>query len=232
MGSTARVRLILLPSPLLGPAVWEPVAGVLTDRGYDPVVPALPEAIATPADVVEAFVAGTPDEPCVLVPHSNAGLYVAAVAAERPAEGVAFVDARLPEGHASVSAEPEFRAYLEGLVDADGLLPPWTRWWPEADVGVLFPDAGTRDRVEAEQRRLPMGYFDETVPSPAGWEALPAAYLAFGETYARERALARERGWPVETLAGEHLHQLVEPGEVADSVVRLLRRTGVLPMEN
>ena len=45
-------------------------------------------------------------------------------------------------------------------------------------------------------------------------------------------ALAGERGWPVEALAGEHLHQLVDPGAVADSVVRLLRRSGVLPMEN
>jgi pimeloyl-ACP methyl ester carboxylesterase len=226
------VRLILLPSPLLGPSVWAPVAETLRGQGYDVSVPGLPDRIENPADVLDAFVAGTPDEPCVLVPHSNAGLYAAALAAERPVEGLVFVDARLPEGHATATAEPTFRAYLEGLVDPNGLLPPWTRWWPNADVGVLFPDASTRGQVEAEQRRLPLSYFDRDVPAPPGWEALPAAYLAFGETYTEERALARERGWPVETLAGEHLHQLVDPVAVADSVVRLLRQAGVLPMEN
>ena len=47
------------------------------------------------------------------------------------------------------------------------------------------------------------------MPTPPGWERLPAAYLAFGDTYADERAEAVRRGWPVETLPGLHLHQLV-----------------------
>jgi len=34
------VRLVLLPSPLLGPAVWQPVARELGTRGWEVVVPA------------------------------------------------------------------------------------------------------------------------------------------------------------------------------------------------
>jgi hypothetical protein len=48
-----------------------------------------------------------------------------------------------------------------------------------------------------------------------------AAYLGFGDTYAEEQALARARGWPVETRDGRHLHQLVDPVGVADLLVRL-----------
>lgn len=27
------------------------------------------------------------------------------------------------------------------MADDDGLLPPWTRWWPEEDLAVVLPDA-------------------------------------------------------------------------------------------
>jgi hypothetical protein len=32
------------------------------------------------------------------------------------------------------------------IPDADGLLPVWARWWDDADVALLFPDAQTRAR--------------------------------------------------------------------------------------
>jgi hypothetical protein len=197
------------------------VAEILRRRGYDVVVPALPGRIATPADVVAGFLDAVPDVAgTVLVPHSNAGLYVGTLAAERSVEGIVFVDAGLPsEGPATPTAPPEFREFLRGLADADGLLPPWTGWWP--DTRVLFPDDDTRAAVEAEQRRLPLAYFDAEVPSPSGWESRRPAYLAFGQTYAEELDTARRRGWPTAVLAGEHLHVLVDPVSVADSVVRL-----------
>ena len=170
-----------------------------------------------------------PGEPVVLVPHSNAGLYAAALAAARPVQAVVFVDAGLPSAApATPTAPPGFRARLAGLAGDDGRLPPWTRWWPDQDLSQLFPDEDSRAAVEAEQRRLPLSYFDAEVPSPAGWERLPAAYLGFGETYADERTEAEARGWPVETLEGLHLHQLVDPGGVADALLRLLGRLGVV----
>ncbi len=90
------------------------------------------------------------------------------------------------------------------------------------DLDDLFPDPRPRAAVEREQRRLPLSYFAADVPTPAGWERLPAAYLAFGDTYADERAEAVRRGWPTETLPGGHLHQLVDPAGVAEAVLRLL----------
>ena len=216
-------HLALLPSPLLGPAAWSPVAAALRERGVRVTEVRLPERITSPGDVLTGFVAALPDKPVVLVPHSNAGLYVAALAAEVPVQGMLFVDAGLPSLTASSPTAPGWlRARLGELVGPDGMLPPWTEWWPEADVAGLFPDPATRRAVEREQPRLPLAYFDAEVPTPAGWEQLPAAYLAFGDAYADERAEAVRRGWPVSTLRGGHLHLLVDPAGVAAALTGLL----------
>ena len=155
----------------------------------------------------------------MLVPHSNAGLYVAALAAARPVERVVFVDAGLPSAAASTpTAPPGFRQQLGGLVADDGLLPPWTRWWPGEDTDALFPDHGARAAVEREQRRLPLAYFDADVPTPAGWERLPAALPRLRGHLRRRAGRGLRRGWPTRTLPGEHLHLLVDPAGVAEAV--------------
>ena len=98
---------VLLTSPLLGPSVWAPVAEVLSGRGLDVVVPRLGE-VASPVDVLRGYLAGIPeDRPLTLVAHSNAGLYVAALAPERPVEEVVFVDAGLPEDTPWTPTAPE-----------------------------------------------------------------------------------------------------------------------------
>ena len=154
-----------------------------------------------------------PGEPVTLVPHSNAGLYVAALAAGRPVEGVVFVDAGLPSsGPTTPTAPPGFRAFLAGLAGDDGLLPPWTRWWPDEDVDALFPDdAGPGPPSSAEQRRLPLGLLRRRRAVAA---RLGAAARGVPRLRGHLRRGARRgpgRGWPVETLPGEHLHQLVDP---------------------
>lgn len=212
--------MVLLASPLLGPAVWEPVAHLLRDRGNDAMVAPSPGAVESPDEVLEVWSASLPDDPVLLVPHSNAGLYVAALCDAHDVTGLVFVDALLPgDGLTTRTAEPPFREFLTGLADDHGGLPPWTRWWP--DVGPLFPDPQTAAGVEAEQPRLPLAYFDAEVPTPGGWESLPAAYLGFGDTYAEEQAQAARRGWPSENLPGQHLHQLVDPVAATDALLRL-----------
>jgi Alpha/beta hydrolase family len=220
----AVTHLALLPSPLLGPAAWSRVAVLLRERGLRVTQVGLPERITSVEDVLTGFVAALPDsEPVVLVPHSNAGLYVAAVAARVRVRGAVYVDAGLPSLTASAPTAPAWlRERLGDLAGPDGILPPWTEWWPEADVAGLFPDPATHRAVEREQPRLPLAYFDAEVPTPAGWEQLPAAYLAFGDAYADERAEAVRRGWPVSTLRGGHLHMLVDPAGVADALTGLL----------
>jgi hypothetical protein len=220
--------LCLLPSPLLGPSCWRPVADVLSDRGW--AVAAVPRPSRAPrcaADALGAYLAAIPsDRDVVLIPHSNAGLFVPSLAVQRRVAGYVFVDAGLPSeaGSSVPMTSAGFYDMLAGKADDAGLLPPWTQWWDGEDLSGLFPDARTRDVVEREQQRLPLAYFEDSVPVPADWPAQPGAYLAFGDTYAAERAAAVARGWPVATLPGEHLHMLVDPDGVATAITELIAK--------
>lgn len=224
-------ELALLPSPLLGPAVWADVAQQLRRKGWTVVVCGTASAPHTCADALASFLDCLPAErDLVLVPHSNAGLYVPAIADERQVVANLFVDAGLPPatGRAPL-APPEFYDFLVTLADNDGVLPPWTRWWDDTDIDGLFPDDTVRDQVESEQHRLPLAYFRGSLRVPPRWDLRPCAYLAFGDTYADERRLAKDSGWPVKTLAGRHLHMLVEPLAVATAMTDLLASLGVEP---
>lgn len=145
---------------------------------------------------------------------------------QRRVVAAVFVDAVLPPDRGYVSlAPPAFLGLLREKTDGDGLLPVWTSWWDEADVVDLFPDAEMRARVEMEQQQLPLSYFEGTLPVPHGWDDIPGAYLAFGDTYATERDQAARRRWPVSTMsAAHHLHMLIDPEEVATQMVALIRR--------
>lgn len=226
------LALALLSSPLLGPAVWRPVAERLSQRGWTVIQPPQP-AVAPrfPDDVLRCVLDALPDnQDLVLIPHSNAGLYVPALSVRRRVVGYVFVDAGLPAqyGHAPL-APPGFLEVLVQKADRDGLLPPWTDWWDQADLAPLFPDVDTREQVEREQRRLPLSYFRQSVPVPQHWDGLPGAYLAFGETYATDRGEAAKRGWPVITLLGGHLHMLVDADQVAAETATLLTAIGFAP---
>lgn len=95
---------------------------------------------------------------------------------------------------------------------------------------MLFPDNETRHRIEREQPRLPLSYFQDQLVIPDGWdEGLPTAYLAFGDTYSRERDSAQQRNWPVTTLPGEHLHLVNDPTQVAETLIDLLKQMGITP---
>ena len=221
--------IALLPSPLLGPVVWEPVAGLLREQGWPTHVADLPVELGTPHDVLDSFATGLPGEDLVLVPHSNAGLFMPALAELVGPMATVFVDAALPGSAASTAlAPPRFLEFLTGLADDTGSLPPWAEWWDEDDLRGLFPDPAWRQRVQAVGRRLPLTYFSSTVRVPAGWADRPSAYLGFGDTYAEEQAQARDAGWPVEVIKGGHLHMLHAPEAVVDGILGLLGRLGAL----
>ncbi|HEU4421304.1 MAG TPA: hypothetical protein VFR67_02055 [Pilimelia sp.] len=224
------IVVALLPSPLLGPAVWQPVADRLSGYGRAVLpVPVLRTAPLTPDRVLRHFLDVLPaGADLVLVPHSNAGLYVPALSAHHRVIAYSFVDAGLPPRHGHVPlAPPGAYEFLREKADDEGLLPPWTQWWEAADVAPLFPSADVRRRVEREQQRLPLSYFAGTLPVPSGWDDRPGTYVAFGDTYADDRLAASRRGWPVTTLPGGHLHTLIDPERVAAEIDTFLTAVGL-----
>jgi hypothetical protein len=169
-----------------------------------------------------------PGQPIVLVAHSNAGPLVPVLvqAARRPVAGCLFVDARLPSRTGSTpAASPERLDYLRTTV-VEGRLPQWTTWWDEDDVALLFPDPQTRSTVSAEQPRLPLSYYEQQVPVPAGWDDRPCGYVLFGPPYDDMAQEAEIRGWDVDEVPGGHLHQVVDPDGVTARIVAMTKRWG------
>jgi hypothetical protein len=230
--SGTKAVFVLVHSPSVGPATWQPVPGQLQRMGHQAVVPSLlaiadcdppfwPHVVAA----VQAGLARTdPDQPLVLVAHSNAGVFMPVIATRltRQAACCIFADATVPSADGSTPlAEQEFLPFLRELAGPDGLLPPWTDWWDDADVAPMFPDAQSREAVAAEQPRLPLRYYLEQVPAPAGWDHRRCGYLQFSAAYQDQAIRARERGWPVRQVPGEHLHQIVDPQRVSHALQEL-----------
>jgi hypothetical protein len=221
----AMPRLLVLPSPLLPGSVHEPLAEALESRGWHVVVADVPASASGPEPVLQCFSRAVARvAPDLVMTHSNAGRYAAHVTDGIP---VVHVDAALPdEGGRPTTLAPEaMLRVLADLAGEDGTLPPWTRWWPDEAVAEVLPDRQSLSRLRDEEWRMPLSYFRAHLDAPQGWAERPQAYLAFGDTYADEVALARRHGWPVEVLEGTgHLHSLVAPDQVATRVIELAAR--------
>ena len=219
-------------SPSVGPATWQGVADRLRDTGVDVRVPSFigvgdgpapywPQVIQRAVDSV-----GNDPRPVIIVPHSNAGLFVPLVVdrlGERAAACV-FVDASLPPAEGESAVVPaEFLSFLRAKV-VDGILPRWSDWWEEEEVASLYPDQKTRGALTAEEPQLPLAYYEQTIPVPGGWDRRPCAYLWFGPPYDGTGEQAGERGWIVEHVTGAHLHMVVDPAAVAEHLRTLMER--------
>jgi hypothetical protein len=215
-------RALVLPSPFLPGSVHAPLADALQRRGWGVAVAPLTASPVGPEPVLAAFRTAVDEvAPDVVLTHSNAGRYAPLVAGGVP---VVHIDAALPpaSGEPATLAPEAMLSVLAGMADANGLLPPWTRWWSEEAVAEVLPDPVALAALRAEEWPMPLTYVRSRLGAPVGWAERPQAYLAFGDTYAVEVALARGQGWPVERVQGAgHLHHLVEPGLVADAVVEL-----------
>jgi hypothetical protein len=114
-------------------------------------------------------------------------------------------------------------AQLVPLADDEGILPPWSRWFPDEAIADLGLDAAVLDEVRAQEPRAPLSYLTGAFDVAPGWlDSVRCGYLGFGATYAAEHRLAAFLGWPVTVLDGRHLHPLVAPGEVATAVAAML----------
>jgi alpha-beta hydrolase superfamily lysophospholipase len=222
---------VLIHSPLVGPMTWSRVADELGRRGRETVVPSLlavadaeaPQWRRVP-EAVRAATARIPN-PIILVGHSGGGLLLPAITGALVAEvaGVIFVDSFLPPATGTVPlATPALMDRL-GALATDGVLPPWSNWFAKDAMQGLVPDDRLRTALEDEMPRLPLSYFDASVPLPDGWDALPCAYLLFaGEPYGESAADARRRGWPVAEISGtQHLALVTDPIAVTDALLNL-----------
>jgi hypothetical protein len=214
-------RAVLLPSPLLPARAYAPLVDALGRRGWGVAVAVLSGAPAGPEPVAAAFrEAVTAHGARVVVAHSTAGRYAVAAAGDVP---VVHVDAALPPERGDATLAPQgLLDHVAGMADDGGLLPPWTRWWPDDDIAAVVPDAEVLAGIRADEQRMPLAYFRSRLGAPEGWQDHPQAYLALGATYAEETALARRFGWPTRVLDGAlHLHHLVDPDAVAAAVLDL-----------
>lgn len=224
-----RHRAVLLPSVFLGPVSVEPLAAALAEAGWDVRI-ADPGVPSSGADLAQRYrsqvrAAG----PAILVPHSNAGLFVPGLLAEATVRGAVFLDARLPATEPTRTTEvalvpPQLRSSIP--VDATGAPVAWPFWWSPADRDSVFPSARWRAEVERRAPRLPAALLSAAVVVPpiAGTRS---AYVSFGDTYQADRQRAVDAGWPTLRLDGGHLHLMVDPVGVAAALLSLARRAGL-----
>jgi pimeloyl-ACP methyl ester carboxylesterase len=223
---------VLIHSPLVGPTTWSPLAEELERRGREAVVPSLLGVADAPPPqwrhVPEAVRAATrAGGPAVLVGHSGSGLLlpVIADALRGEVDALIFVDSFLPPASGSLAlAPPESIEQLRALA-SDRLLPPWSSWFGEGAMRELVPDESLRAALGAEMPRLPLSYFEASVPLPAGWGARPCGYLLFtAEAYGPSAAEARDRGWRVAEVQGvQHLAMATHPVAATDALLDLER---------
>ncbi len=234
---------VLIHSPVVGPLTWTLVADELRAGGIEAVVPSLlgEDAPAPPyweqhvAAVIRSLGSVPAAEPLVFVGHSGAGTLLPAISerAGRPVASYLFVDAVIPErdgmSRLDLANSPEeaerFREGAGGGFISD-------IWRNEAVLrAVGMEDADLRRRFVQEVPQVPLAVYEEPLPLFLGWPDAPCAYLGFSRSaanYRRSIDLARLEGWPFVQLEGGHFHMLADPPAVAESLIGLLERVGVV----
>jgi hypothetical protein len=222
-------RVVLVHSPLVGCASWDPVAADLAGCGYEVGVPDLTGTVTAEPPYclrqAEVIARGASGQPAILVGHSGAGpLLAAAGALIGQVRGYVFVDAGLPiPGQSWMdTVPPELAAQVRDMADAHGWLPPWPQWWGEEAMAELIRDPEERRRFADGCPRLPLAMFEETHPPAPGWPDAPGAYLLLSEAYRDEAARARELGWPVAEQMTDHLALLTQAGRIAGALRELI----------
>jgi hypothetical protein len=224
--------VVLVHSSSVGPSTWAPVAHHLRRRGFYVEVPSMLGFVSAGPPFVNAYLEAAErsltsvaaDRPLILAGHSNAGLFLPAIAASLAPRHVSllFADASIPdpEGSDAPVAPVEYLGELRAMA-VDGVLPRWSEWWPAEDLSALYPDLETRALIGAEEPNLPLAFYEELVPVPPSWAERPCAYLLFSAGYEGEARRARDYGWPLREVRGEHLHMLVDPHGVAGAIEEL-----------
>ena len=201
------MTVLLVHSPLLGPASWAEVAARLPQA----VVPDLRPALVPPyyASLSAAACAGLGGaEDVTVIAHSRAGPLVPSITARlgEAVSVVVYVDARLPHpGRTWLSTvSPPQADHLRTLVE-DGRLAPWNTWFAASDD---WPDLGEIPRVPWDMLTEPAPHF-----------ALPPIrrrYIQLSSAYVETADRAAFEGFDVVRLDIGHLGMMTHPDLVTD----------------
>jgi hypothetical protein len=216
---------VLIPSPFLGPGSWADAASHLPGAIIADYAAALERGAEIYCHIAQTIAAQVRGRDCILVGHSGAGALLPRVAeAIGPSvKGAIFADALLPHPGRSWfdTVSPDLAARLRQSAK-DGRLPPWDRWWPHGVLERLLPDAAMRATFTATLPQVPLAFLDEAAPQARMPER--CAYQQWSGAYDNEAAAARASGWPVETLALDHLALVTRPAVVAEHLAALAAR--------
>ncbi len=237
----AAPSFVLLHSPLVGPGSWTKVAALLSQRGFDAVVPRLSSALDGAGSYYPRFaelIAGSvriaaPAGDLVLVAHSGAGALLPGAATLLPeTAGAIFADALLPHpGRAWFdTVAPELKAHLLGLAH-EGHLPRWSDWWGEGAMARLLPDDKMRETFVGSLRQIPLAWCEEEAPALAMPDTIRCAYLRWSRATRADAAEAGSKGWTVLTRNANHLAMLTHPEGVVEDLLLLSQTLGIGPAD-
>ena len=234
------MSFVLIPSFLLGPETWRGVGEILGRLGYESVIAAPSPTSPRDTDhigpwvdqVVETALSESglsePAGPLVLVAHSTSCPRLALVARRlidsgREVHTVIAVNGRVPwtDGETPIEADPTLGAQLDGMVRPNDYLPPWHRWWGSMILDMV-PNEEIRKRVFSEAKPVPRALFDQPIEVPLLPDTVRWAFLATGKMYEPSYERAKDAGWRVARLDGEHLHIVVDPVTVAGILLSLI----------
>lgn len=216
--------LLLVHSPLLGPSSWAKVAAAARPRFENVVVADIRDALAEgpemwPHMVRLAKEAALGSE-ITAVGHSGAGAILPGVGAALGSrlDRLVFVDAVIPSRRDGHRYPDSIREWV-GSKDEDGRLPPWLDWWPPTTISELIPSPEDLQLLTTDQPRVPLAWFDEVVPVPAGWSESGCSYVRLSPAYDSELERAVEWGWNTATLDSTHLGIVSDPEGVLEAIM-------------
>ena len=216
--------ILLVHSPLVGPATWERVAATARARGLEAVVPDL-RGSAVEGDWQEmihtAASAATGSDGTIVAGHSGAGAILPAIAGllEPTLSGLVFVDAVLPPEEGAWEPTPKVRRLLDSKSKDGTTLTNWFDWWPEEDLHALVPDSRLIAQLRDESPRVARKLYEQQVGVPLDWSRYPTSYLQLSSAYSAEAVDARRRGWVVSVRDSHHLGIVTDPEPVLDAIV-------------
>lgn len=222
-----RPDLVLVTGPMVGASSWGPTADRLRTLGWRVHVP---DILASSAQLAPWRQLSTHyarlvslEDPPILVGHSLATVVIADLAGRIPACGLIMLDGEIPPASGPVPpGSDSFRAFIAGLADRDGYLPPWSDWYDQRRSSLVgieqlaqYPDLLAT--LRKDQPRVTRRWFDDRIDL-APWSHIPSGFIQTSVFFDHAADEAQRRGWPALRIKGTHLHPTLQPDETAAAI--------------